>query len=145
MDQTILRYGDFTCIACTNCKFHEAKVNNAPFVEIWGTGTPRREFLYVDDMADACVYLMVKHSFRDIGTFVNIGWGQDISIAELANLIKDIVGYEGELVFNTKKPDGTPRKLLDVSRLHGLGWKATTNIRDGIRTSYEWFKNNFRS
>lgn len=124
-------------------KFHEAKVNNAPCVEIWGTGTPRREFLYVDDLADACVYLMERHSFHEIGTFVNIGWGEDISISELANLVKEIVGYEGELVFNPEKPDGTPQKLLDVSRLHGLGWKATTGLRDGIRKSYEWYKSNY--
>ncbi len=124
-------------------KFHEAKVNKAPFVEIWGTGTPRREFLYVDDLADACVYLMERHSFHEIGTFVNIGWGEDISISELANLVKEIVGYEGELVFNPEKPDGTPQKLLDVRRLHGLGWKATTSLRDGIRKSYEWYKSNY--
>lgn len=124
-------------------KFHEAKVNNAPCVEIWGTGTPRREFLYVDDLADACVYLMENHSFQEIGTFVNIGWGQDISIAELANLVKEIVGYEGELVFNPDKPDGTLKKLLDVNRLHGLGWNATTSLRDGIRKSYEWFMKNY--
>lgn len=123
-------------------KFHEAKVNNASCVEIWGTGTPRREFLYVDDLADACVYLMEKHSFLEIGTFVNIGWGKDISIAELANLVKEIVGYGGELMFNPEKPDGTPQKLLDVSRLHDLGWKATTSLRDGIKQTYEWFRCN---
>lgn len=126
-------------------KFHEAKVNNAPCVEIWGTGTPRREFLYVDDLADACVHLMEKHSFQEIGTFVNIGWGEDISISGLAVLVKEIIGYEGELVFNPEKPDGTPQKLLDVSRLHGLGWKASTSLRDGIRQTYDWFRDTIRT
>ena len=101
-------------------KFHTAKINNLPQVEIWGTGSPKREFLHVDDLADACFYLMQNYNQPDL---VNIGTGEDISIKDLALLIKDITGYEGELTFDTSKPDGTPRKLLDVSKLHGLGWK----------------------
>ena len=117
-------------------KFHEAKVNHRPYVEIWGTGTPRREFLHVDDLADACVFLMQHYNDSQ---FVNVGVGEDISIKELALLIQDIVGYQGELRFDTSKPDGTPRKLLDVSRLHALGWKARIPLRDGIRQTYQWF------
>ena len=117
-------------------KFHEAKVNHRPYVEIWGTGTPRREFLHVDDLADACVFLMQHYNDSQ---FVNVGVGEDISIKELALLIQDIVGYQGELRFDTSKPDGTPRKLLDVSRLHALGWKARIPLREGIRQTYQWF------
>jgi GDP-L-fucose synthase len=120
-------------------KFPEAKVNNAPHVVVWGTGAPRREFMHVDDMADACVYLMENYDATDIGEFVNIGIGDDLTIRELADLIKDIVGYEGEIVYDTTKPDGTPQKLLDVSRLHGLGWEAKISLRDGIRQAYEWY------
>ena len=117
-------------------KFHEAKVHNRPFVEIWGTGTPRREFLHVDDLADACVFLMQHYEEKQ---FINVGVGEDISIKELALLIKDIVGYTGELQFDTSKPDGTPRKLLDVSRLHQLGWQAKIPLREGIQMTYQWF------
>ncbi len=117
-------------------KFHEAKVNHRTYVEIWGTGTPRREFLHVDDLADACVFLMQHYNDSQ---FVNVGVGEDISIKELALLIQDIVGYQGELRFDTSKPDGTPRKLLDVSRLHALGWKARIPLREGIRQTYQWF------
>ncbi len=117
-------------------KFHEAKVNHRPYVEIWGTGTPRREFLHVDDLAGACVFLMQHYNDSQ---FVNVGVGEDISIKELALLIQDIVGYQGELRFDTSKPDGTPRKLLDVSRLHALGWKARIPLREGIRQTYQWF------
>ena len=117
-------------------KFHEAKVNHRPYVEIWGTGTPRREFLHVDDLADACVFLMQHYNDSQ---FVNVGVGEDISIKELALLIQDIVGYQGELRFDTSTPDGTPRKLLDVSRLHALGWKARIPLREGIRQTYQWF------
>ncbi len=124
-------------------KFHEAKVGNSPSVEIWGTGEPRREFLYVDDMADACIFLMENHSFQEIGTFVNIGCGQDVSISELAYLVKEIVDFPGELRFNTEKPDGTPQKLLDVSKMSSLGWKARTSLGDGIRQSYDWYKTNY--
>ena len=121
-------------------KFHDAMVNNEPQVVVWGTGAPRREFLYVDDMADACVYLMENYDAADIGEFVNIGVGEDLTIRELAELIKDIVGYKGEIVYDTTKPDGTPQKLLDVSRLHGLGWDARISLRDGIGQAYEWYK-----
>jgi GDP-L-fucose synthase len=102
-------------------KFHEAKIEDKPTVEVWGSGKPRREFLYVDDLADACVFLMENYTCKDIGAFVNIGTGEDLTIKQLAEMIKRIVGYKGELVFNTEKPDDTPRKLLDVSKLHALG------------------------
>ncbi|NLR61869.1 GDP-L-fucose synthase [Chitinophaga polysaccharea] len=118
-------------------KMHEAKVNHLPTVTIWGTGTPRREFLYADDMADACFYLMQHYNEPGL---VNIGTGEDISIADLARLIRRIVGYEGELVFDITKPDGTPRKLMDVSRLHGYGWKAKTALENGIHNVYEEVK-----
>ncbi len=120
-------------------KFHEAKLNNAPQVVVWGTGAPRREFLYVEDMADACVYLMENYAAADIGEFVNIGVGEDVSIRELAELIGEIVGYGGEIVYDTTKPDGTPQKLLDVSRLRELGWEAKISIRDGIEQAYGWY------
>jgi GDP-L-fucose synthase len=125
-------------------KFHEAKIGQAPAVVIWGTGTPKREFLHADDMADACFYLMQHYDQEGL---VNIGVGDDISIAGLARLIKDIVGYTGALQFDTSKPDGTPRKLMDVSKLHGLGWQAKIELTHGIRRVYEailqtgWDKN----
>lgn len=114
-------------------KFHIAKEEKQPSVEIWGTGKPLREFLHVDDLADACLFLMNNY---DREGFLNVGVGEDISIKDLAVLIKDVVGYEGELVFNTDKPDGTPRKLMDVSRLHALGWKARIGLREGIERVY---------
>lgn len=117
-------------------RFHEAKLNNAPSVTIWGTGTPLREFLYVDDLADACVYLMNTYSGNET---VNLGTGKELTIAELANTVKKVVGYEGEIVYDTSKPDGTPRKLLDVSKLERLGWKYKTELEDGIRMSYDDF------
>jgi GDP-L-fucose synthase len=120
-------------------KFHEAKIQNNPTVEIWGSGKSRREFLYVDDLADACVFLMENYTCKDIGIFVNIGTGEDLTIKQLAEMIKRIVGYKGELVFNTDKPDGTPRKLLDVSKLSALGWQAKTSLEDGIKRTYEWY------
>jgi len=122
-------------------KFHEAKINNKPYVEVWGTGTPRREFLHVDDLADAVIYLMNNY---DENEPLNIGTGKDITIKELAGLIKEIVGYEGEIKFDTTKPDGTPRKLLDVSRLHATGWKHKIELREGIKQTYEWFKENWK-
>ncbi|MET3874848.1 GDP-L-fucose synthase [Chitinophaga sp. OAE865] len=118
-------------------KMHEAKVNNQPEVIIWGTGTPKREFLHADDMADACFYLMQNYNEKGL---VNIGVGEDISIRDLAQLIKRIVGFEGELIFDTSKPDGTPRKLMDVSKLHNLGWKASLNLEEGINKVYEEVK-----
>ncbi|MHC2618439.1 GDP-L-fucose synthase [Bradyrhizobium huanghuaihaiense] len=114
-------------------RFHEAKVSGAKNVVVWGTGTPRREFLYVDDMADACVHLMKTYSSAEL---VNIGTGEDITIAEFARLVADIVGYSGEISFDTSRPDGTPRKLLDVSRLDKLGWRATTSLHDGLTRAY---------
>jgi GDP-L-fucose synthase len=120
-------------------KFHEAKEGGNPFVELWGTGSPKREFLYVDDLADAVVFLMENYDYKDIGEIINIGVGQDISIKELAEVVKETVGYNGELKWDTSKPDGTPRKLLDVSRLTGLGWKAKHSLKEGIRKTYESF------
>ncbi len=117
-------------------KFHEAKVNGSPTVEVWGTGSPLREFLYSDDLADACYFLMQHYDGED---FVNVGTGEDLSIKALAELVKETVGFEGELVWNTSKPDGTPRKLMDVSKLHGLGWKHRVDLPEGIRKVYEKF------
>jgi GDP-L-fucose synthase len=117
-------------------KFHEAKVEGKPLVELWGTGSPLREFLHADDLADACVYLMKTY---DEEQFVNIGVGEDISIKNLAELIQATVGYEGELRWNTHKPDGTPRKLMDVSRLHGMGWKHRYSLEEGIKLTYQDF------
>ncbi|CAH2464459.1 MULTISPECIES: GDP-L-fucose synthase [Bacillus cereus group] len=117
-------------------KFHDAKENNAEFVEVWGTGTPLREFLYSDDLADACVYLMNNYGSNEI---VNIGVGEDLSIKELAEKVKATVGFSGELRFDTSKPDGTPRKLVDVTKLNALGWKATTSLDEGLKKAYDWF------
>lgn len=117
-------------------RFHEAKVNQSPSVSIWGTGSPLREFMFADDLADACVFLMENY---DEIQFVNIGVGEDISIKDLALLIKEIVGYEGKLEFDSSKPDGTPRKLMDVSKLHALGWKHKTNLKEGIQLAYQDF------
>jgi len=117
-------------------KFHEAKQQNTPFVTIWGSGTPKREFLFSDDMAEACYYLMQNY---DEAGLINIGTGQDLSIKELALLIKDIIGYKGEIQFDTTKPDGTPRKLMDVSKLHSKGWKHTIQLGEGIKLAYDDF------
>ncbi len=118
-------------------KFHEAKQNNLPFVEMWGTGSPKREFLHADDMADACVYLMQNYNGLQ---HVNIGTGVDLSIKELALMIQKIVGYTGEIKHDLSKPDGTPRKLMDVSYLHSHGWKHTIELEEGIKQVYEDFK-----
>lgn len=123
-------------------KFHEAKVAGAGQVEIWGTGSPRREFLHVDDLADACFHLMQSY---DDEPLLNVGCGEDISIAELAALIGRIVGFEGAVVFDKSKPDGTPRKLLDVSRLTALGWRPRIRLEDGIRATYDWYRSNARA
>ncbi|MEK4012843.1 GDP-L-fucose synthase [Peribacillus sp. FSL M8-0224] len=120
-------------------KFHEAKESNLPFVEVWGTGTPLREFLYSEDLADACVYLMNNYSSNEM---VNIGVGHDLSIKELAEKIKAVVGYTGEIKFDKTKPDGTPRKLVDVTKLNSLGWKATTSMDEGLAKAYQWFLEN---
>lgn len=119
-------------------KFHTAKIENKPFVEVWGSGKPFREFLHVDDLADACYFLMLNYNEPEL---INIGTGKDISIKDLALLIKRIVGYEGELHFDTSKPDGTPRKLLDVSKLHSRGWKHKIELEEGIRKVYVEVKN----
>ena len=135
-------------------KFHEAKASGAPSVSVWGTGTPRREFMYSEDMADACLHLMnlPDATFNTLlgsdeaatGIFmppvVNIGVGEDMTIKELAETVKEVVGYQGTLEFDSTKPDGTPRKLMDVSRLHGLGWKAKTGFRDGLKVAYGDFQ-----
>ena len=122
-------------------KFHEAKVNRAETVEVWGTGTPLREFIYVDDMAAACVFLMENY---DGEQHVNIGTGEEVSIRQLAETVKEVVGFEGELVFNTDMPDGTPRKLTTVDKLHGLGFMHKVSLNEGIRMAYEWFLENYK-
>lgn len=118
-------------------KFHEAKEQGRPSVTIWGTGTPLREFLYVDDMADACVFVMERCTARELGEFVNVGSGREISIGNLAHLVRDIVGFSGTIEYDRMKPDGTPRKLMDSSRLRRLGWVAKTGLEEGIRRTYE--------
>ena len=123
-------------------KFHEAKAERKREVVIWGTGSPRREFLHVDDLAAAAMFLMKTYDQPEI---VNVGMGDDITIADLARLVKQVVGFEGELIFDTSKPDGTPRKLLDVSRLNSLGWKARITLNDGIKSTYQWFLDNVES
>lgn len=120
-------------------KFDDAKKSNATAVTLWGTGTPRREFLNVDDLALACLFLMNNYDNSEI---INIGTGEDVSIFELANLVKSSVGYNGEIVWDTSKPDGTSRKLLDVSKLHSLGWKHSIEFVDGIKSTYQWYKEN---
>jgi GDP-L-fucose synthase len=120
-------------------KAHAAKVTGKASLTLWGTGTPRREFLHVDDLADACVFLMKTYSDENL---VNIGVGEDVTIRELAEIIADVVGFKGSFAFDTSKPDGTPRKLLDVGRLNGLGWKAKTGLREGIASTYDWYRNN---
>ncbi|WP_187260545.1 GDP-L-fucose synthase [Pontibacter beigongshangensis] len=121
-------------------KFHEAKDNAAPSVTVWGTGSPRREFLFADDLAEACIFLMENYSGREL---VNIGTGEDVTIKELALLVKEVVGFEGELVFDTTKPDGTPRKLMDVSKLHQLGYQHKTQLKEGIALAYADFKEKY--
>ena len=118
-------------------KFHEARNSGAPNVEVWGSGTPRREFLHVNDLADACVFLMKSYSSPEI---VNIGWGKDVSILDLAQLIKGVVGFDGNIVFDSSKPDGTPRKLLDTSRMQSLGWTPSISLIDGLQDTYAWFR-----
>ncbi|TCK19455.1 GDP-L-fucose synthase [Thiogranum longum] len=120
-------------------KFHVAKENGDASVTLWGTGKPLREFLHVDDLADACLFLMENYDDEEI---INIGVGEDLSIAELAGIVRDVVGFEGEIVYDASKPDGTPRKLVDVSKITGLGWHAKTGLRDGVAQTYQWFLDN---
>ncbi len=122
-------------------RFHEAKEQGLKEVTVWGTGTPRREFLYSGDLAEAVVFLMENKDAKDIGEFINIGSGYDMPIAEIANLVKETVGFEGKLVYDTSKPDGTMLKLMDVSRINALGWSAKTSLKDGLKIAYEDFKN----
>jgi GDP-L-fucose synthase len=117
-------------------RFHEAKENNDPSVTVWGTGTPKREFLYSEDLAEACVYLMQEYNER---TLINVGTGEDLSIRELAELVKEVIGYKGDLIFDATKPDGTPRKLMDVSKLTALGWKYKTSLAEGLQIAYSDF------
>jgi GDP-L-fucose synthase len=120
-------------------KFHDAKINDQPAVVLWGTGTALREFLHVDDMADASLFLLQHYDDSDI---VNIGVGHDISIADLAGIVQDVVGYSGRVDYDSAKPDGTPRKLVDVSKISGLGWRAKIDLRTGIEQTYRWFLDN---
>lgn len=120
-------------------KFHEAKVQGAPSVELWGTGTPLREFLYVDDMADACVFLLENYDGEE---HVNIGTGREVTISELAETVRKAVGYTGEIVWNKDMPDGTPRKLTNVDKLHELGWRHKVELEEGVRLAYQWFREN---
>ncbi|MBI3718992.1 MAG: GDP-L-fucose synthase [Sphingobacteriales bacterium] len=122
-------------------KFHEAILQNKPTVEIWGSGSPRREFLYADDLAEACYYLILNYNEAGL---INIGAGEDITIKELAELIKDITGFTGTLSFDASKPDGTPRKLMDVSKLHATGWKHTINLKEGLQLAYQDFKSRYK-
>ena len=117
-------------------KLHEAKVRGDATVTMWGTGTPRREFLHVDDLAKACLFLL--ENYDEPGP-INVGTGEDVSIRELAELVQQVVGYEGALTWDTSKPDGTPRKLLDTSKINTLGWKPTISLEDGLRSTYAWF------
>lgn len=119
-------------------KFHQAKISDLPSVEVWGTGAPLREFLHVDDLAEACLFLMLNY---DEKMFVNVGVGHDLSIKALAEMVSEVTGFGGEIVWNTSKPDGTPRKLMDVSRINALGWKAKTDLRQGISEVYHWYAN----
>lgn len=123
-------------------KFHEAKTNSAPEVIMWGTGSAMREFLHVDDLAKACVFLM--ESYND-STIINVGTGEDVTIKELAEKIKNVVGYKGKIIWDTTKPDGNPRKLLDVARLNTLGWRHSTSLNEGLTSTYAWFKDNHKN
>ncbi|MCZ9875911.1 GDP-L-fucose synthase [Brachyspira hyodysenteriae] len=124
-------------------RFHEAKINNLKETTIWGSGTPLREFMFSDDLAEACLYLMENKSSEDIGKFINIGSGKEVTIKELAELIKKVVGFEGEIKLDSSKPDGTMRKLLDVSKINSLGWKYKTELEEGLKIAYNDFLKNY--
>ena len=128
-------------------KFHEAKINSQPEVVVWGSGTPKREFLYVDDLAEAIVFLLEKVNAKDLYqtriTQINIGMGKDLTINELAELIAKVIGFKGKIAYDSSKPDGTPRKLLDVTRINNLGWKAKTDLKTGIQKTYQWYLEKF--
>ena len=131
-------------------KFHEAKIENSDVVEVWGSGKSKREFLYVEDLAEACVYILENINAETLNdrmgiSHLNIGCGEDISISDLACIIGDIIDYKGEIRYDTSKPDGTPRKLLDISRLRDLGWESTITLHEGIRRSYNWYVDNLRT
>jgi GDP-L-fucose synthase len=117
-------------------KAHEAKINNQPAFTVWGSGSPRREFLYVDDLADALAFLLENYDSPEV---INVGCGKDVTIRELAEIVSEVVGFKGELIFDPSKPDGTPRKLLDTSRLEKLGWTPRVSLRDGIEQTYQWY------
>ena len=126
-------------------RFHEAKIKNLPETTVWGTGTPRQEFLFADDLAEAVVFLMENKDAKDIGEFINIGSGFDMPISEIVELIKETVGYQGKLVYDKTKPDGTMLKLMDVSKINALGWKSKTALKDGLKIAYKDFlKSTFR-
>jgi GDP-L-fucose synthase len=124
-------------------KLHEAKAQDTKEAVVWGSGMPKREFLYSDDLADACIFLMERYNASDVGEFVNIGVGKEITIRELAELIAEVVGFQDKLVFDNSKPDGAPRKLLDISRMHALGWQAKISLREGISKAYADYLQNF--
>lgn len=124
-------------------RFHEAKINNLKETVIWGSGTPLREFMFSDDLAEACLYLMENKNANDIGKFINIGSGKEVTIKQLAELIKKVIGFEGEIKLDSSKPDGTMRKLLDVSKINSLGWKYKTELEDGLKIAYNDFLNNY--
>lgn len=123
-------------------KFHEAKTNNDDYVQVWGTGNPLREFLHVDDMADACVFLLENYNGEQ---HVNIGTNEEVSIRQLANIIRDVVGFKGDIVFNSDMPDGTPRKLNSVDKINSLGWKHKISLKEGIKNTYDWFVENYEN
>ena len=126
-------------------RFHEAKIKGLKEVEVWGTGTPRREFLFADDLAQAVVFLMENYDAKDIGEFINIGSGYDMTISEIVQLIKDTVGFEGELKYDKTKPDGTPLKLMDVSKINKLGWKSKTDLKEGLKIAYNDFLSRYEN
>ena len=126
-------------------RFHEAKINNLKETVIWGSGTPLREFMFSDDLAEACLYLMENKNAEDIGRFINIGSGKEVTIKELADLIKKVIGFEGDIKLDSSKPDGTMRKLLDVSKINSLGWKYKTELEDGLKIAYNDFSNNYNN